>query len=755
MDVQVSLSDRIPVLTLSGRFDASGAAQFDEAVCALDNDAPIWVLDCSGVAYLSSIGLRSLVALEKTRRAREGGLILAGLTRSVRQVLELTRLDGWLRSMPTASDALDAARAAALGPVAEHLVSDRIIRVRRVAGSSSTLEWWDGTRGERLISATLGDLGFAFGTGSFEESVTDAGAAPGAFVATPMFAGGRPADARGVSDFMTGGASATLPVHIVTALGVCGAPALVAEVISQEPFRLLDAVGDLWTVATRELGSMPRTLGFIAVAVRPDGAGGLLGIGVASSWDAVRSANEWDAVLRDWPDQIPIGPGRSVVGGAVTLQVAEPGRAGADLLDAVRSIANPETLSEVVSIDVAAALAKATVWLFVPSAIRGGAEKLLQIAFDGSVDWQQEWDAIVRRLYSDCRSVTLTPLHGGYNSKTFRVVAHDRDGRRTLPTVLKIGPIALTAREERANREYVARFILNNGTTCLGGAEEGEWAGLRYNFLGVNGPDSHLVWLRDHYLQRSTKEVVSLFEMLFTRVLKPWYAQPKWEQVWLYRDHTPIHLFPNLLETAERQLGVSSDSPEFDCPELGLVLPNPFHFLKYEYPRRAAQSRLWYTSICHGDLNLQNVLVDERENVYVIDFSETRPRNAVSDFARIEPIVKFEFPRLESDEELGQLLEFEAGLTSVKRLGDAPPLVYRGDDPLVTRAHAVITLLRRSADVVTLFEQDMIPYWLAVLEWTYSVICYVQVSPRQKRYAACSAALICRALNELESENKR
>ena len=91
----------------------------------------------------------------------------------------------------------------------------------------------------------------------------------------------------------------------------------------------------------------------------------------------------------------------------------------------------------------------------------------------------------------------------------------------------------------------------------------------------------------------------------------------------------------------------------------------------------------------------------------------------------------------------------------VKRLGDAPPLVYRGDDPLVLRAHAVITLLRRAADIVTLFEQDMIPYWLAVLEWTYSVICYVQVSPRQKRYAACSAALICRALNQLESGSER
>ena len=186
----------------------------------------------------------------------------------------------------------------------------------------------------------------------------------------------------------------------------------------------------------------------------------------------------------------------------------------------------------------------------------------------------------------------------------------------------------------------------------LGGAEEGEWAGLRYNFLGINGPESRLVWLRDHYLQRPTSEILPLFETLLTRVLKPWYAQPKWEQVWLFRDHTPLRLFPNLFEIAERDLGISAAAPTLDCPELGIELPNPMRFLKHEYERRAGESRLWYTAICHGDLNLQNVLVDERENLYVIDFSETRPRNVVSDFARIEPILKFEFPRLETDEDL-------------------------------------------------------------------------------------------------------
>ena len=56
-------------------------------------------------------------------------------------------------------------------------------------------------------------------------------------------------------------------------------------------------------------------------------------------------------------------------------------------------------------------------------------------------------------------------------SNTFRVASYDPDGRRLLPTVLKIGGVALTEREEVANRKYVQTFILNNSTTLLGGVD--------------------------------------------------------------------------------------------------------------------------------------------------------------------------------------------------------------------------------------------------------------------------------------------
>ena len=143
---------------------------------------------------------------------------------------------------------------------------------------------------------------------------------------------------------------------------------------------------------------------------------------------------------------------------------------------------------------------------------------------------------------------------------------------------------------------------------------------------------------------------------------------------------------------------------------------------------------------------MQNVLVDERDNIYVIDFSETRPRNIVSDFARLEPIVKFEQVPIQSSDDLRRLLRFEQGLVSSTALDQVPPNEYPGTDPPWTRRTQVITLVRRLADTATIFETDMVPYWLALLEWTLPVVVYRQCTAWQKRYAAYSAGLIAEAI---------
>ena len=378
--------------------------------------------------------------------------------------------------------------------------------------------------------------------------------------------------------------------------------------------------------------------------------------------------------------------------------------------------------------------------------MRHGSEKLLRIEVEDGAEMKAEWYQIIRRLYRDCSRVVLTQLAGGYMATTFRVVSYDKEGRRLLPTVTKITTRELIEREEIAHRTCVQRFILNNSTTIMGTVSAGSWAALRYNFLGIAGPNSTLTWMEEHYHKRPAEEVQQLFNRLYTQILKPWYGQPRWEALRLYEEHTPLRLFPDLCAHAERDFGFSPDAERIECAELGITFANPFRFLLTEYQQRRGRSRLWYQSVTHGDLNLRNILVDQHDNLYVIDFSETRLRNIVSDFARMEAILKFQTTRVETPGDVARLVEFEMGLAEMRSLGQ-PPNRYAGDDPQVAKAYQGICQLRKLADTTTLFETDVEPYWLALLEWTFSVLSY-DLGPLRRKLAAYSAAILCEQLNQ-------
>ncbi len=710
MNISVRTDRSIPVLTLEGRLDARGASLLDEQLA--DLRAAHVVLDLTGVAYLSSMGVRSLLVGEQTLRRAGGGLLLAGLPPMSARVLELAGILGEFQRFSDAGAAAGVAAAAraALDSSSAHTIDDRAYRVGPANAEPCVFEIWGPSTedpfaalntGGAPLDATLDELGVAFGVGGLGSARSQDAGSVGAFVAVGNVAAVLPAAGR-QSDFMLSDRPAEAGVCVAGVVGFGGPATRVIDWAATSAVSVRRVLDDLMAI----LGPQPM-LGFV-LRTKAQGSDAIV-VGIYSPEAGLRA----NGLLYD---------------GALKVE---------NLRGVTRIL--PDT-----------AVRGGSIAVYLPAAVRLGPEKRLRVDA-GGVAMEQEWLQIIRRLYADCSSVILTQLTGGYMAKTFQVASYDRDGRRLLPTVLKISTRELIRREEEAHRACVQRFILNNSTMVMGTASEGQWSALRYNFLGVAGAESKLSWLLDYYRTRPIADVVAIFDRLYTRILKPWYGQPRWEPVRLYEDHTPLKLFPHVCAEAERQFGITAEQETIECPELGMTLPNPFRFLQYEYPRRAAQSRLWYQGINHGDLNLRNVLVDELENLYVIDFSETRVRNIVSDFARMETVLKFQIVPLDSDEDLAHMTEFEQGLEEPGSLEETPPNRYRGRHAAdVEKAYAVICRMRRHANTVTIFEQDIVPYWLAALEWTYSVVCYDDPLPR-KKLAVYSAALVCKRILETES----
>lgn len=81
---------RVDLVAAEGRIDSSTAPQFDDILkkCLADNQYNI-VINLSGVSYMSSAGLRALVAALRECKGRGGRIAIAEPSERVSEVLEL------------------------------------------------------------------------------------------------------------------------------------------------------------------------------------------------------------------------------------------------------------------------------------------------------------------------------------------------------------------------------------------------------------------------------------------------------------------------------------------------------------------------------------------------------------------------------------------------------------------------------------------------------------------------------------------
>lgn len=78
------------ILALEGRLDTTTAPQLEEALQgALGEDMEALVLDFSGLEYISSAGLRVLLAAQKRVRCA-GGMTLVNVNEVVMEIFEVT-----------------------------------------------------------------------------------------------------------------------------------------------------------------------------------------------------------------------------------------------------------------------------------------------------------------------------------------------------------------------------------------------------------------------------------------------------------------------------------------------------------------------------------------------------------------------------------------------------------------------------------------------------------------------------------------
>lgn len=87
------LADGVTKVVLSGRIDIAGASEIDMPMSVVGGSRRAVVVDLSGVEFMASLGLRSIVLSGKAIMSKGGKVVLLSPQRAVEEVITTSGID--------------------------------------------------------------------------------------------------------------------------------------------------------------------------------------------------------------------------------------------------------------------------------------------------------------------------------------------------------------------------------------------------------------------------------------------------------------------------------------------------------------------------------------------------------------------------------------------------------------------------------------------------------------------------------------
>lgn len=85
------------VICLSGQLDTLSSIDFEKEITQIiQSDAKSVVLDCAGLTYISSAGLRLLLTLQKGLKAKQGLFRLVKVRKEIMDIFNITGFSSFL-----------------------------------------------------------------------------------------------------------------------------------------------------------------------------------------------------------------------------------------------------------------------------------------------------------------------------------------------------------------------------------------------------------------------------------------------------------------------------------------------------------------------------------------------------------------------------------------------------------------------------------------------------------------------------------
>jgi protein-tyrosine phosphatase/nicotinamidase-related amidase len=359
-------------------------------------------------------------------------------------------------------------------------------------------------------------------------------------------------------------------------------------------------------------------------------------------------------------------------------------------------------------------------------------------------------------LYRDSSRVELSPLSGGFSGAVvFKANSFDSLGHAQAPSVAKLGPRKLIG-DERVAFERVENILGNNAPSVRDFVDFSDRAGLKYSYAAMGG--GRVSTFKSIYESTAPFGVVeNILRTVFEEVLEPFYSAAKYERLWLL-DHYCFseRLAEPVKRNTEAILGAEADQDFFEFTG-GHRVKNLVAFYRDFLPgNRFGEQEYHFVSYVHGDLNGANIIIDGRDNVWLIDFFHTAPAHVLKDLAKLENDLLYIFTEVSNDSHLQQALAITRCLSEIEDLGaPLPPQPGQLKDEQFVRAWKTIRLLREFATQFVGDDRSSHQLDLALLRYSAHTMTFDESSPLQKKWALAAACYQAQNVIKSAQQNKR
>jgi ADP-ribose pyrophosphatase len=305
-----------------------------------------------------------------------------------------------------------------------------------------------------------------------------------------------------------------------------------------------------------------------------------------------------------------------------------------------------------------------------------------------------EQTAVLQILFLFDGAVTLTPLKGGFSGSLLFIASAEREGRRRAPLVVKIAPHEELHRE-MIGYERVKDFLAAHVPAMRAPVSVGGLSGVTMSLAAMEGKPRTVQSLfgDGRFLTVFAKGLDLLARDLYAPTRGRRKFSPYQELGLTGGRHVDW-----LRENMRNILGHADVDGETLSLGEGAVVPNPLHRLG------GLLAHVDYlsadTALCHGDLNLANLITDETRAIWIIDWPWCDERPIRFDLAKMENDLKFVVSQDFGKEDRASFLAFERALLSAAVPPEVPPLPFMAEDARFSRIYHAVRLLRERGEAL-------------------------------------------------------